>query len=29
VCDINGTDSAIKTTRRNKIRIYLHNFEPS
>ncbi|SPF42568.1 hypothetical protein SBDP1_390001 [Syntrophobacter sp. SbD1] len=24
VCDINGTDSAIKTTRRNKIRIYLH-----
>jgi hypothetical protein len=24
VCDINGTESAIKTTRRNQIRIYLH-----
>jgi len=26
VCDINGTESAIKTTRRNQIRIYLHIF---
>jgi len=27
VCDINGTDSAIKPTRRYEIRIYLHQFK--
>jgi len=28
VCNVNGTDTAIKTTRRNEIRIYRHRFFP-
>ena len=29
VCDKNGTDPAIKTTRGNQIRIYFHDSNPS
>jgi hypothetical protein len=29
ICDINGTDAAIKSARGNKIRIYRHNLKPS
>jgi hypothetical protein len=28
VCDVNGTDSAIKAARRKKIRINLHKYQP-
>ena len=29
VCNIDGTDAAIKTTGRNQVRIYCHNLKPS